>query len=448
VSVWRRLRSSWFSYARWIGLFAGALLLGGSTTATGQSWKTSAVASFDEAWKTINDTFYDPSFGGLDWAAVRDELRPRVERAATPDAARLVLLDMLGRLKRSHFGLLSSTSSEALPGPAFVPVEIRIAGNGVVITRVNGSAAAEAGLAPGQTLLSVDGQPVGDFRKGTDALERRAAALEIWRRVNRALHGWDGSTSSLRVRDVSGAERTVVARRTMGDGEMTTVGNLPPLRVQFDAHEMATPAGRRIGVISFSVWLTILNERIAGAVDRFRQHDGIVIDLRGNPGGLAAMMDGVAGHFVGEPVKLGTMRTRLVPLTFTVNPRIVTTDGRRVDVYRGPLAILVDELTGSTSETFVGSLQGLRRARVFGRQTMGQALPALTKQLATGDVLIYAIGDYTTSSGRSLEGEGVIPDVSISLSTAALAAGRDQAMDAALRWVDGAGRNAVESRRN
>jgi carboxyl-terminal processing protease len=173
-----------------------------------------------------------------------------------------------------------------------------------------------------------------------------------------------------------------------------------------------------------------------------------VLDLRGNPGGLAAMMDGIAGHFIGEPVKLGTMRTRLVPLTFTVNPRVVTTDGRRVDVYRGPVAILIDELTGSTSETFTGSLQGLRRARVFGRQSMGQALPALTKQLPNGDVLIYAIGDYTTSAGRSLEGEGVIPDVSISLVPAALAAGRDEALDAALRWVDAGGRNAIESRRN
>ena len=79
---------------------------------------------------------------------------------------------------------------------------------------------------------------------------------------------------------------------------------------------------------------------------------------------------------------------------------------------------------------------------------MGQALPALTKQLPTGDVLIYAIGDYTTSAGRSLEGEGVIPDVSIPLSPKALAAGKDEAMDAALRWVDAAGRNTVESRRN
>jgi carboxyl-terminal processing protease len=281
------------------------VLLAGATGTASQAWKSSAVASFDEVWKTINETFYDPSFGGLNWAGVRDELRPRMESATTPDEARMVISEMLGRLKRSHFGLLSSSAAEALPGPAFVPVEIRISANTAVITRVNDPAASAAGLAAGQTLVSIDGQAIADLSKGTDALDRRAAALEVWRRVNRLLYGWDGSTSTVRIRDISGAERTVVARRTMGDGEVTTVGNLPPLRVQFDAREVATPGGRHVGVIGFSVWLTTLSERIAAAVDRFRQHDGIVIDLRGNPGGLAGMMDGIAGHFVGEPGEVG-----------------------------------------------------------------------------------------------------------------------------------------------
>ena len=148
------------------------------------------------------------------------------------------------------------------------------------------------------------------------------------------------------------------------------------------------------------------------------------------------MMGGVAGHFIADPVLLGTMRTRQATLHFNVNPRTVTSDARKVDVFRGPLAILVDELTGSTSETFAGSVQGLGRARIFGRQTMGQALPAVTKQLPIGDVLMYAIGDFKTAGGKSLEGAGVVPDISIVLSPKALAAGRDDVLEAALRWVD------------
>jgi C-terminal processing protease CtpA/Prc len=71
---------------------------------------------------------------------------------------------------------------------------------------------------------------------------------------------------------------------------------------------------------------------------------------------------------------------------------------------------------------------------------MGQALPAVTRQLPNGDVLIHALGDFVTSTGKSLEGEGVNPDVTVLLSAGALAAGRDEPLEAALRWFDTARR--------
>jgi len=415
------------------------------TAAVAQSWKEAALASFDEVWKTINESFYDPTFGGIDWAGVAKALRPRVASAASNDAARVVIREMLAKLGRSHFGLLTSAPAEMLPGPASVPIEFRVSSpqTQVVVTRVTDAAATKAGLAPGQTIVSIDGNEVAGFSKGLEELAPRPAGLEVWRRVNRALHGWDGSRSTLVVNDVGGGARTVIVSRTLTTGEVSTIGNLPPLRTDFEAREVETPGGRKVGVIAFNIWMPALADRIADAVDRFRGHAAIVIDLRGNPGGLAAMMGGVAGHFLAEPVALGTMRTRYAPapLVFNANPRTVTTDGRRVDVYRGPLAIIVDELTGSTSETFVGALQGLGRARVFGRATMGQALPAMTKQLPSGDVLMYAVGDFTTSSGKSLEGAGVTPDTVVPLSPRALAAGRDDPLEAALRWVDRGGQN-------
>jgi carboxyl-terminal processing protease len=347
-----------------------------------------------------------------------------------------MIREMLSRLERSHFALLAPDAADALPGPAAVPIELRMSAEGAVITRILAESATGAGLAPGQVVLSIDGRAVGELGKGIDQRDRRTASLQLWRRINSLLHGLDGSQARLRVRDVSGRERDILASRAIAQGEQVTFGNLPPLRVRFSATDVQTPAGAAAGLIAFNVWMASINEPFAAAVDRFRNRAGIVIDLRGNPGGLAAMMGGTAGHFIAEPVALGTMRTRQLTLTFTVNPRLSTADGRAVDVFRGPVAILVDELTGSTSETFVGSLQGLGRARVFGRQTMGQALPALTKQLPTGDVLVYAIGDYKTSTGRSLEGAGVAPDVSILLSARALAAGRDEVLEAALKWID------------
>jgi C-terminal processing protease CtpA/Prc len=96
----------------------------------------------------------------------------------------------------------------------------------------------------------------------------------------------------------------------------------------------------------------------------------------------------------------------------------------------------VDELSASATECFTGALQSLGRVRVFGRQTLGQALPAMTRRLPTGDVLMYALGDFVTSTGRRLEGEGVIPDEVVPLSIDGLAAGRDATVDAALAWMD------------
>ena len=66
---------------------------------------------------------------------------------------------------------------------------------------------------------------------------------------------------------------------------------------------------------------------------------------------------------------------------------------------------------------------------------MGQALPASTKTLANGDVLMYAVGDFVTATGHRLEGEGVTPDEAQPFSIEALEAGRDLPIEAALRWI-------------
>src|SRR5205823_6055461 len=151
-----------------------------------------------------------------------------------------------------------------------------------------------------------------------------------------------------------------------------------------------SPLQHRVGFIGFNLWMTAIDAPISAAIDRFRDADGLLVDLRGNPGGLAAMMSGLAGHLMTDADALiGRMQTRQLQLEFHPNPRLSTEDGRRVLPFAGPVAILVDELTGSTSECFAGGLQSLGRARIFGRQTMGEALPAVTKRLPNGDVLMY-----------------------------------------------------------
>jgi carboxyl-terminal processing protease len=409
-----------------------------TATLVGQTWRESALTSFDEVWQTINDTYYDAAMGGLDWAGIKRELRPRAEKATSAEGVRDVIRDMLARLGQSHFALMSaSTADDTLPGPARVPIDIRVASPGIVITRVPpDSTATRAGLRAGQLVTAIDGKPVKEMIDAAHGRDERMRRWEVWRTAFRELHGADGSQAELLILDHAGAARNVRVTRARDTGESVQLGNLPPLSVQVESRAARTPGGREAGVIGFNIWMTAIDAPVAAAVDTFRRADGLVIDLRGNPGGLALMVNGIAGHLIAEPVSLGTMQTRQATLHFKVNPRLVTTDGRRVSPFAGPVAILVDELTASASEVFAGGLQSLGRARIFGRQTLGGVLPASTKKLANGDVLMHAIGDFVTSTGKRLEGVGVIPDEVAPLSITALAAGQDEPLEAALRWID------------
>ncbi len=397
-------------------------------------WKSDALASFDSAWATIDETFYDPAFGGLNWAAVRDELRPRAEAAASIDDVRQVIRDMLSRLHQSHFVLLAPTPGEDPTGEAAVPVDLRVRDGDVVVTRV-GPGVPE-GLTAGERLLGVDGLTVAAMRAAARGSDDRARDLDLWRRAFVALHGPAGSQARLELRAPDGTTYTVEARRRPETGQRVQLGNLPPLHVRVDVREVSTPAGRTAGVIGFNVWMAAVDAPLAEAVDRFRRSDGLVLDLRGNPGGLAEMIRGVAGHVLNEPSLLGTMQMRMARLEFRANPRRSTADGRTVAPFAGPVAILVDQLTASASECFAGGLQSLGRARIFGERTMGQALPASTRTLPDGDILMYAVGDFVTSDGHRLEGDGVRPDEPVTPSPAALAAGRDPVLESSLAWID------------
>src|SRR5260370_24912388 len=85
------------------------LAIAAATTAPGQPVTTAeraaGIEAFEKVWTTVRDKHWDPKLGGLDWQAVHDELRPKVEAAKSADAVREILNDMVGRLKQTHFGI-------------------------------------------------------------------------------------------------------------------------------------------------------------------------------------------------------------------------------------------------------------------------------------------------------------------------------------------------------
>jgi carboxyl-terminal processing protease len=398
--------------------------------------------SFDAAWKIVHDTYYDPAFNGVDWDAVKRELRPRAEAARSTDELRDVIRAMIGRLKDSHFALVPGSAAldrnarDTSGDPGF---EVRYEGSQVLVTDVprDGRAWA-AGLRPGWIVTAVDGKPLGDeIARATDGLAARFAVVQAWRVAIERLRGPIGSTAVIDVMDGAGTSRVVRIDRVAEPGEPVKLGSFPELFVQTAQRTIPGQRGTPVGYIRFNVWLTPVDAFLSRAMDLHRADTGIVLDLRGNPGGLAGMLMGIAGQFLNERVSLGEMRSRDATLKFIANPRTVSAEGRAVTPYSGRLAILVDGMTGSASECFAGGMQSIGRARIFGERTMGQALPALFDRLPNGDVLIHAYADFVTATGTRLEGRGVVPDVEVRWSRDALLAGHDGALDAAIRWAGG-----------
>ena len=109
--------------------------------------------------------------------------------------------------------------------------------------------------------------------------------------------------------------------------------------------------------------------------------------------------------------------------------------GKDKTSYNGRVILLVDELSGSTSEVFAGGLQASGRAIVLGSRTAGAVLPSLLRVLPTGAALQHVIANFETPNGVVLEGRGVMPDIVVRLSRAGLLRGHDAALERAVEVI-------------
>jgi carboxyl-terminal processing protease len=103
--------------------------------------------------------------------------------------------------------------------------------------------------------------------------------------------------------------------------------------------------------------------------------------------------------------------------------------------YAGPVAVLIDGMSASTSEVFSSGIQEIGRAVIVGERSAGAALPSFIQKLPTGALFQFAVADFKTPKGVLIEGRGVIPDVEARYDRASLLAGRDAQLEAAVEQI-------------
>jgi carboxyl-terminal processing protease len=432
------------------------------------------LADFDTAWELVRDTHYDTAYNGVDWDGVRTELRPLAEQARTRGQSRALIQDMVSRLNQSHFGVIpegidrdpassdptdtadpahSDDDNLADASPAEVPargdgegdaapgLDFRIVDGRALVTGVHpGGPADEAGVRAGWVLTHVRRTDIGEvIARMSESLGGHEASLYTWQAVAQRLQGAPGSSVALTFLNADDHEVTLDIARVDPPGEMVKFGNLPPLSTRLNhrwltADETGDPDAR-VGYIAFNIFMIPIAPQFERAMVELQDADGVIIDLRGNPGGIGGMAGALARFFVSEKSRLGTMHMRGQDLQFNAEPVVVTSRGERLRPFKGPLAVVIDETSASTSEVFAGGLRAIGRARTFGSPSAGMALPAAMTRLPSGDVLLHAIADYLNSDGTRLEGDGVPTDESVPVRREDLLAGVDAPLREAARWI-------------
>jgi carboxyl-terminal processing protease len=293
------------------------------------------------------------------------------------------------------------------------------------ITRVRaGSSADKAGLLPGLVVTQIAGRPVAAPVASSRALRPVEERFAIRRAAARRLSGEVGSRVTVATLDDHDRPGKVVLVRDPPRGQALQLGYLPPIYPEVRAYEVG-----QVGVVAFNIFiLQPMLDDIKRAIARFQADHvrAVVLDLRGNPGGIGAMAIPVASLFVTAPVTLGTLKFREFDQTFVAKPELGAVP------FSGPLAILTDEGTASAAEMLAAGLQESGRAVVVGDSTLGAVLPSVVQALPGGAVMQYVVADFKTPKGVLLEGRGVQPDKRVVETRAALRTGRDPVLDAAL----------------
>uniref|UniRef100_B8HWC5 Carboxyl-terminal-processing protease n=1 Tax=Cyanothece sp. (strain PCC 7425 / ATCC 29141) TaxID=395961 RepID=B8HWC5_CYAP4 len=347
-----------------------------------------------EAWRIVSQAYVDPSFNGENWWLVRQKAlqQPLDDREATYTAIQEMLAhlgDPFTRLlKPAQYHNLQTTTTGELTGIGLQISTDPATGLLEVITPIEGSPAAKAGLQPHDQILLIDGISTKELSLD-EAAER--------------MRGPIGSTVSLTIRhpqNQSDSQEIQLIRDRIA---------LNPVQ-----SELRQTESGKLGYIRLNQFNANATEQMTQAIRELEKQgaDRYILDLRGNPGGLLQAGIEIAQQWL-EPGNsiVYTVDRQGIMGSFSADRAPLTTD---------PLVVLVNGGTASASEILAGALQDTGRAKLVGEKTFGKGSIQSLFNLSDGAGLAVTIAHYETPNHHDINKVGIQPDVVVPLTPLSL----------------------------
>ena len=272
---------------------------------------------------------------------------------------------------------------------------------------------------------------VKTFKKGSGEKEGMKPGDVIYKVEGKKIEGLELSKV---VSMIKGEEGTFVKVTVLRDGKEIEF-NLERKKLEVDTvnYRMEDRSGKKIGYISVSEFDEVTASQFKNAISELSKEgmEGLVIDLRDNPGGL---LD-VTCEMLDRMIKKG-----LLVYTVDKNGNRVDENATDSDSFDKPVAILVNGNSASASEVFSGAMKDYNAATLVGTRTFGKGIVQSIVPFGDGTAMKVTVSKYYTPNGVNIHGTGIEPDVVVELSKDATKNGKydrkyDNQLDKALDVV-------------